>query len=89
MLEFNTHQKIIETKPRSLRFEEKKRLKQLSNTYREKHGFPFIICFKVDNIEALCAQIEARLMNETHQEIEIALGEVKKICKLRIHEIIK
>ncbi|ENN81867.1 2-oxo-4-hydroxy-4-carboxy-5-ureidoimidazoline decarboxylase [Dendroctonus ponderosae] len=89
MLELNIHQKIIETKPRNLRFEEKKRLKQLSKSYKEKHGFPFIICLKVDNIEALCALIEARVMNETHQEIEIALKEVKKICKLRIHEIIK
>lgn len=89
MLEFVTHQKIVHRKSTGLRFEDKKRLKQLSKTYREKHGFPYIICSKWDNIEALCEDIETRLMNTTEEETEIALKEVKKICKLRIHEIVK
>ncbi|KAL1489892.1 hypothetical protein ABEB36_013820 [Hypothenemus hampei] len=91
MLEFNTHQKIIDNSQRSsLRFEDKKRLKQLDKKYKEKHGFPFIICGKEgEDIEKLSAEIEARLMNDTQQEIEIALKEVKKICKLRIYEIVK
>ncbi|CAG9767046.1 unnamed protein product [Ceutorhynchus assimilis] len=90
MLEFNTHQKIISTESRtSLRYEEKKRLKQLTKSYRDKHGFPFIICAKEENIDSLCAEIETRLMNHTRNETEIALKEVNKICKMRIYEIIK
>ncbi|XP_066246890.1 2-oxo-4-hydroxy-4-carboxy-5-ureidoimidazoline decarboxylase-like [Euwallacea similis] len=88
-LEFNTHQKIIDCKSTSLRFEDKKRLKQLCKGYKEKHGFPFIICSKEDNIDHLCLEIEARLNNDKNVEIETGLREVKKICKLRIHEIVK
>ncbi|XP_060532087.1 2-oxo-4-hydroxy-4-carboxy-5-ureidoimidazoline decarboxylase-like [Cylas formicarius] len=88
MLEFNTHQKIVNSS-RSLRFEEKKRLKQLSKDYRDYFGFPFIICSKEDDIDTICATMESRLKNCKEKEIEIAMNEVKKICKLRIHEIVQ
>lgn len=89
MLEFNTHQKIVNATTTSLRFEEKKRLKQLTKSYKEKHGFPFIICSKEEDVDKLCAEIESRLMKNKTEETEIALKEVKKICRLRLHEIIK
>ncbi|XP_050303657.1 2-oxo-4-hydroxy-4-carboxy-5-ureidoimidazoline decarboxylase-like [Anthonomus grandis grandis] len=89
MLEFNTHQKIVNAAPTNIRFEDKKRLKQLSKNYKEKFGFPFILCSKDENIDNICETIESRMLNDKNTEIEVALEEVKKIAKLRIYEIIK
>ncbi|KAF7280316.1 hypothetical protein GWI33_006227 [Rhynchophorus ferrugineus] len=89
MLEFNTHQKIVNNTSTSLRFEEKKRLRQLSKNYKERQGFPFIYCSKDEDIDRICSEIESRLQNDKQKEIEVSLKEVKKICRQRIHEIVK
>ncbi|XP_030757434.1 2-oxo-4-hydroxy-4-carboxy-5-ureidoimidazoline decarboxylase-like [Sitophilus oryzae] len=89
MLEFNTHQKIVNNTLSSLRFEEKKRLKQLCRRYKEKNEFPFIFCSKEEDIEKICIEIELRMKNNKEKEIEVAMAEVKKISRQRIYEIVK
>ena len=56
--------------------------------YKEKFGFPFVICARQNKKEAILQGIAARLNNDKTQEIETGVAEVKKICWLRLNNII-
>jgi 2-oxo-4-hydroxy-4-carboxy-5-ureidoimidazoline decarboxylase len=55
--------------------------------YREKFGFPFVICARLNKKEAILAGFERRLKNSPAQEIETALGEIFKIAELRLRDL--
>ena len=57
--------------------------------YRNKFGFPFVICARENKKEAILAGLEKRLENSSEFEIETGLKEVDKICKLRLLDIVK
>jgi 2-oxo-4-hydroxy-4-carboxy-5-ureidoimidazoline decarboxylase len=52
--------------------------------YRDKFGFPFVICARENRKEAILAAFPARLKNSREQEIETALAEIGKIARLRM-----
>jgi OHCU decarboxylase len=56
--------------------------------YREKFGFPFVICARENKKDAILKAFPARLNNSRQQEIETALGEIFKIAKLRLLDAI-
>lgn len=56
--------------------------------YRERFGFPFVICARENKKESILAGFEIRLHNTREQEIETALGEVAKICLLRLRDLV-
>lgn len=56
--------------------------------YRERFGFPFVICARENKRESILAGFETRLHNTREQEIETALGEVAKICWLRLQDLV-
>ncbi|MGP8022001.1 MAG: 2-oxo-4-hydroxy-4-carboxy-5-ureidoimidazoline decarboxylase [Limisphaerales bacterium] len=56
--------------------------------YREKFGFPFVICARLTKKEAILGGLERRLSNSREQEIQIALGEIFKIAELRLLDLI-
>lgn len=56
--------------------------------YKNKFGFPFIICARENKIQSIIEGLKTRLNNTRDQEIEIGINEVKKICKLRILDIV-
>jgi 2-oxo-4-hydroxy-4-carboxy-5-ureidoimidazoline decarboxylase len=56
--------------------------------YRERFGFPFVICVRQNKKEAMLAGFERRLRNSREQEIEAALAEIFKIAELRLHDLI-
>ncbi len=61
---------------------------QKQNTaYREKFGFPFVICARLNKKEAILAGFERRLKNSPTQEIRAALEEIFKIAELRLRDI--
>ncbi|GCE23883.1 2-oxo-4-hydroxy-4-carboxy-5-ureidoimidazoline decarboxylase [Dictyobacter kobayashii] len=60
----------------------------LNQAYRERFGFPFVICARENKKESILAGFEQRLHNSRSQEITLALGEVAKICALRLHDLI-
>ncbi|KAJ8982984.1 hypothetical protein NQ317_001424 [Molorchus minor] len=72
-----------------LSIEEKRKLKELNNKYKEKFGFPFIKGSKEKYIWTIFSEIASRLENEVENEIQVAFDEVKNIVKLRIHEIVR
>lgn len=56
--------------------------------YKEKFGFPFVICARLNKKEAILRGFEARLVNGREQEIKTALEEIFKIAKLRLQDLI-
>ena len=62
---------------------------QKSNAaYREKFGFPFVICARLNKKKAILSGFERRLKNSPQQEIQTALEEIFKIAELRLRDLI-
>lgn len=61
---------------------------QLNQAYRNRFGFPFVICARENKKASILAGFAARLEHFRAQEIEIALGEVAKICFFRLHDLV-
>jgi OHCU decarboxylase len=57
--------------------------------YREKFGFPFIICARLNKKEAILNGFKSRLQNSRAQEIQTALEEIFKIAELRLRDLIQ
>jgi 2-oxo-4-hydroxy-4-carboxy-5-ureidoimidazoline decarboxylase len=55
--------------------------------YREKFGFPFVICARLNKKAAILAGFERRLKNSPAQEISAALEEIFKIAELRLRDL--
>lgn len=55
--------------------------------YREKFGFPFVICARLNKKEAILRGFETRLQNSRGQEIRAALEEIGKIAWLRLQDL--
>lgn len=61
---------------------------RLNQAYHERFGFPFVICARENKKESILSGFAQRLHNSRDQEIEIALGEVAKICAFRLHDLL-
>lgn len=57
---------------------------RLNGAYRDKFGFPFIICVRRHTKDSIFRQFECRLRNDPTAEYETALGEVNRIAALRL-----
>lgn len=69
--------------------EQKKQLVQLNTEYRKKFNFPFVICVRQSKkIEKILEGFHLRLPNTKDEEIINGINEVKKICRLRLENII-
>lgn len=55
--------------------------------YREKFGFPFVICARLNKKVAILRGFETRLQNSRDQEIRAALDEIGKIAWLRLQDL--
>ncbi len=56
--------------------------------YREKFGFPFVICARENKKAAILAAFPVRLEHGRDAEIETALTEISKIARLRLADLI-
>jgi OHCU decarboxylase len=56
--------------------------------YRERFGFPFVICARLNKKVDILAGFERRLKNSRTQEIKTALEEIGKIAYLRLKDIV-
>jgi 2-oxo-4-hydroxy-4-carboxy-5-ureidoimidazoline decarboxylase len=61
--------------------------KKLNDSYRERFGFPFIICARLNAKDAILAAMNARLANTRTMEFQNALGEIEKIARLRLDDV--
>jgi OHCU decarboxylase len=60
---------------------------QNNAAYKDKFGFPFIICARLNKKEAILNGFAVRLKNSREAEIQAALGEIFKIAELRLRDL--
>jgi OHCU decarboxylase len=57
--------------------------------YREKFGFPFVICARLNKKEAILNGFRQRMNHSREMEIQAALEEIFKIAWLRLQDIVE
>lgn len=62
---------------------------ELNRAYRERFGFPFVVCAREHTKDAILAGFAARLDNDREREIEVALGEIGRIGYHRLEDIVR
>ncbi len=62
------------------------RFHALNSAYREKFGFPFIICVRLTDKAGILAAMERRLANDRDSEIATAIGQIGEIVRLRLED---
>ena len=68
---------------------EYERFDALNEAYRQKFGFPFVICVRENTKETILAAFERRLENTPVQEQMAALVEIAKIANLRLFDLVE
>ena len=56
--------------------------------YKNKFGFPFVICARLNKKAAILAGFGERLKNSREKEIKTALEEIFKIAELRLRDLV-
>jgi OHCU decarboxylase len=62
---------------------------EYNTRYREKFGFPFIICARLNSVETILSAFAGRLGNTREQELERAWMEIRKIAELRLRDLVE
>uniref|UniRef100_A0AAG5DQA0 2-oxo-4-hydroxy-4-carboxy-5-ureidoimidazoline decarboxylase n=1 Tax=Anopheles atroparvus TaxID=41427 RepID=A0AAG5DQA0_ANOAO len=69
--------------------ENREKLTEMNESYKAKFGYPFVVCVReASKYEVILRSVTERIHNTPDQELEIAIGEVKKICRLRILQLV-
>jgi 2-oxo-4-hydroxy-4-carboxy-5-ureidoimidazoline decarboxylase len=63
------------------------RFHALNAAYRDKFGFPFIICVRLTDKAGILAAMERRLANDRDTEIATALEQIGEIVRLRLEDM--
>ena len=63
------------------------RFHALNSAYKERFGFPFIICVRLTDKAGILAAMERRLGNDRDAEIETALAQIGEIVRLRLEDL--
>ena len=69
--------------------EERDAFDRYNRAYKERFGFPFVICARLNKKEAILADFPRRLQNTPEQERATALEEISKIARLRLEDLIR
>lgn len=59
-----------------------------NQTYKEKFGFPFIICVRLNKKEGIMSAMPKRCQNSYEEEFKTALEQVKLIAELRLKSLL-
>ncbi len=62
---------------------------RMNAAYRERFGFPMIVCVREHTRESILRNARGRLENSREEEVETALGEIAKIARLRLQDLIE
>ncbi len=55
--------------------------------YRERFGFPFVVCVREHDRDSILAAAEARLRSDPETELRTALAEIAGIARLRLEDL--
>jgi urate oxidase len=69
--------------------EESASFNSLNKAYRDKFGFPLVVCVRENTKETILASGKERLENSPAQEKAAGLVEIIKIANLRLQDIIE
>lgn len=61
---------------------------KFNRAYRERFGFPFVICARLNQKDAILQAFPERLKHSREEEIDTALNEIFKIADLRLRDLI-
>ena len=61
-------------------------LNALNQSYRERFGFPLIVCVREHTTDSILDWGRDRLGRSHHEEVDTALAEIAKIARLRLEE---
>jgi 2-oxo-4-hydroxy-4-carboxy-5-ureidoimidazoline decarboxylase len=64
------------------------RLTTLTAAYRERFGFPFVICAREHTADSIIDAVATRLESTPEEEEQTALSEIAKIARLRLDELV-
>uniref|UniRef100_UPI0037E947BE 2-oxo-4-hydroxy-4-carboxy-5-ureidoimidazoline decarboxylase n=1 Tax=Semicossyphus pulcher TaxID=241346 RepID=UPI0037E947BE len=67
---------------------ESSRMSRLNDEYKERFGFPFVICARMNDKANILRQLSERCQNERAAERARGIEEVKKICRLRLQALV-
>lgn len=65
------------------------RFAELNAAYRERFGFPFVICARENKKDAILAGFAARLGHTREEEIGVALREIGRIGHFRLLDLVR
>ncbi|MEO5912741.1 MAG: 2-oxo-4-hydroxy-4-carboxy-5-ureidoimidazoline decarboxylase [Luteolibacter sp.] len=71
-----------------LKDEEYEEFSEKNESYREKFGFPFIICARLTTKQGVLDAFERRLGNTQDEEISEALFQIHQIARLRLEDLV-
>ena len=69
--------------------QEKTILALLNRQYKEKYGFPFVICARLNKKESIIHSLKIRSHHSVDTELQIGIQEVMKISELRLKDIVQ
>ena len=67
---------------------EKATIQHSNQLYKDKFGFPFVICVRENKKEAIMNGMVERLRHDRESEVRMGIGEVKKIGYLRLCDVV-
>lgn len=65
------------------------RFEEWNAAYKERFGFPFVICARLNAAPAILEAFEKRLGNSREEEIATAWAEIRKIADLRLADLVR
>jgi 2-oxo-4-hydroxy-4-carboxy-5-ureidoimidazoline decarboxylase len=68
--------------------EQHARILSLTAAYRERFGFPFVVCAREHTADSIIAAAAARLAHDPDDEERTALAEIAKIAALRLADLV-
>jgi len=68
--------------------EEAETFRRYNEQYRERFGFPFVICARENRKEAILREMPRRLDQDRQAEMATALAEIEKIAWLRLRDAV-
>jgi 2-oxo-4-hydroxy-4-carboxy-5-ureidoimidazoline decarboxylase len=60
-----------------------------NDAYKARFGFPFIICARLNAKAAILSAMQTRSENTPEAEFATALGEIEKIARLRLQDVLE
>jgi OHCU decarboxylase len=66
---------------------ERAELARLAGAYRERFGFPFVVCVRDHSKDSILGAARERLEHDRDEEVRTALDEIARIARHRLEEV--